>query len=77
LTVGYLVTRAVSVLRLSRREAWWKDAEILMLRHQLAGQPLSRRQGPGGIRLEDHRERLQRMEGRSASSRTGCPQTTR
>jgi hypothetical protein len=30
------VTRAVSVLGLSRREAWWKDAEILMLRHQLA-----------------------------------------
>jgi len=26
----------VSVLGLSRREAWWKDAEILMLRHQLA-----------------------------------------
>jgi len=24
------------VLGLSRREAWWKDAEILMLRHQLA-----------------------------------------
>ena len=33
----YLVaTRAVSVLGLSRRQAWWKDAEILMLRHQLA-----------------------------------------
>jgi hypothetical protein len=31
-----LVTRAVSVLGLSRREAWWKDAEILKLRHQLA-----------------------------------------
>src|ERR1700748_3182532 len=31
-----VMTRAVSVLRLSRREAWWKDAEILMLRHQLA-----------------------------------------
>ena len=31
-----VVTRAVSVLGLSRREAWWKDAEILMLRHQLA-----------------------------------------
>jgi hypothetical protein len=30
-----VVTRAVSVLGLSRREAWWKDAEILMLRHQL------------------------------------------
>jgi len=32
-----VVTRAVSVLGLSRREAWWKDAEILMVRHQLAG----------------------------------------
>jgi hypothetical protein len=31
-----VVTRAVSVLGLSRREAWWKNAEILMLRHQLA-----------------------------------------
>jgi putative transposase len=26
----------VSVLGLSRREAWWKDAEVLTLRHQLA-----------------------------------------
>ena len=24
------------LLGLSRRESWWKDAEILMLRHQLA-----------------------------------------
>jgi putative transposase len=31
-----IVTRAVSALRLSRQEKWWKDAEILMLRHQLA-----------------------------------------
>jgi putative transposase len=31
-----VVFRAVSVLDLSRRESWWKDAEILMLRHQLA-----------------------------------------
>jgi hypothetical protein len=31
-----VVTRAVAVLGLSRREAWCKDAEILMLRHQLA-----------------------------------------
>jgi putative transposase len=31
-----IVTRAVSMLGLSRREWWWKDAEILMLRHQLA-----------------------------------------
>jgi putative transposase len=30
-----IVTRAASVLGLSRREVWWKDAEILMLRHQL------------------------------------------
>jgi putative transposase len=34
--VFLVVTRAVSVLGLSRREAWWKDAEIVMLRHQLA-----------------------------------------
>jgi putative transposase len=31
-----IATRAVSLLGLSRREWWWKDAEILMLRHQLA-----------------------------------------
>jgi hypothetical protein len=31
-----IVSRAVSLLVLSRRESWWKDAEILMLRHQLA-----------------------------------------
>src|SRR6266480_1123251 len=31
-----IVSRAVPLLGLSRREAWWKDAEILMLRHQLA-----------------------------------------
>ena len=34
--VFLIVTRAVSLLRLSRRDEWWKDAEILMLRHQLA-----------------------------------------
>jgi putative transposase len=39
-----IVTRASSVLRLSRREAWWKDAEILMLRHQLA---VALREQPG------------------------------
>jgi len=31
-----IVSRVMSLLRLSRREAWWKDTEILMLRHQLA-----------------------------------------
>jgi hypothetical protein len=31
-----IVSRAVPVLGLWRRESWWKDAEILMLRHQLA-----------------------------------------
>jgi len=31
-----IVSRAMSLLRLSRREAGWKNAEILMLRHQLA-----------------------------------------
>jgi hypothetical protein len=32
-----IVTRAVSVLGLSRREAWWKDAEIRAPRTQLEG----------------------------------------
>jgi hypothetical protein len=27
-----IITRALSLLGLSRREWWWKDAEILMLR---------------------------------------------
>jgi putative transposase len=31
-----VVSGVMSLLRLSRREGWWKDAEILMLRHQLA-----------------------------------------
>src|ERR1019366_5514934 len=31
-----IVTRAVSLLGLSQREVWWKDAEILILRHQRA-----------------------------------------
>jgi hypothetical protein len=31
-----VVSRVMSLLRLWRRESWWKDAEILMLRHQLA-----------------------------------------
>ena len=31
-----IIFRVVSLLRLSRRESWWKDAEILILRHQLA-----------------------------------------
>jgi hypothetical protein len=38
-----IVARAVSLLGLSRREWWWKDAEILMLRHQLA---VAQRQRP-------------------------------
>jgi putative transposase len=31
-----IASRALSLLRLSHRESWWKDAEILMLRHQLS-----------------------------------------
>lgn len=34
--VFLVVSRLMSLLRLPRRESWWKDAEILMLRHQLA-----------------------------------------
>ena len=39
-----IVSHAVSLLGLSRREAWWKDAEILMLRHQLG---VAGRERPG------------------------------
>jgi hypothetical protein len=34
--VFLVVSGVMSLLRLSRRESWWKDAGILMLRHQLA-----------------------------------------
>jgi hypothetical protein len=34
----------VSLLGLSRRESWWKDAGILMRRHQLA---VAEREHPG------------------------------
>jgi len=34
--VFLIVSRAVPQLGLSRRESCWKDAEILMLRHQFA-----------------------------------------
>jgi hypothetical protein len=35
-----VVSRAVSLLGLSRRESWWKDAEILVLRHRPYARPL-------------------------------------
>jgi uncharacterized membrane protein YecN with MAPEG domain len=34
--VFLVVSRVVSLLGLSRRESWWKDAGILMLWHRLA-----------------------------------------
>ena len=48
-----IVTRAVSVLGLSRREAWWKDAEILMLRHQLAVALRERPRAPARLTWPD------------------------
>ncbi len=44
-----IVTRAVLALGLSRREAWWKDAEILMLRHQPAVALRERPRAPGPV----------------------------
>ena len=42
--VFLVVSRVMSLLRLSRRESWRKDAEILMLRHQLV---VAQRERPG------------------------------
>ena len=47
-----IVSRAVSLLRLSRRESWWKDAEILMLRHQLSVAHRGQDRGGEGVDLE-------------------------
>ena len=47
------VSRAMSLLRLSRREEWWKDAEILMLRHQLAVALRERPRAPARLTWPD------------------------
>jgi len=43
----------MSLLGLSRREAWWKDAEILMLRHQLSVALHERPQAPTRLTWPD------------------------
>ncbi len=43
----------MSLLRLSRREDWWKDAEILMLRHQLAVALRERPRAAAGLTWPD------------------------
>ena len=48
-----MVTRAVSLLGLSRRAWWWKDAEILMLRHQLAVAERERPRAPSRLTWPD------------------------
>ena len=47
------VSSAMSLLRLSRREDWWKDAEILMLRHQLAVTLRERSRAPARLTWPD------------------------
>ena len=50
----------VPLLRLPRRESWWMDAEILMLRHQLLAIPVRAAAGPfaAGYKAMDSRESL-------------------
>ena len=48
-----IVSSAMSLLRLSRREDWWKDAEILMLRHQLAVTLRERSRAPARLTWPD------------------------
>jgi transposase len=47
------ISSAMSLLRLSRREDWWKDAEILMLRHQLAVALRERPRAAAGLTWPD------------------------
>ncbi len=47
------VSSAMSLLRLSRREDWWKDAEILVLRHQLAVALRERPRAPARLTWPD------------------------
>jgi hypothetical protein len=56
-----IVTRAVPLLGFSRRERWWKDAEILMLRRQLA---VAERKQP---RAYTQQERPGRWDGSGSS----------
>jgi hypothetical protein len=48
-----IASRVVSLLGLSRRESWQKDAEILMLRHQLAVALRERPRAPAQLTWPD------------------------
>ena len=43
----------MSLFRMSHREEWWKDAEILMLRHQLAVALRERPRAPARLTWPD------------------------
>jgi putative transposase len=47
------VSSVMSLFRLSRWEEWWKDAEILMLRHQLAVALRERPRAPATLTWPD------------------------
>jgi transposase len=47
------VSSVMSLFRLSHREEWWKDAEILMLRHQLAVALRERPRAPARLTWPD------------------------
>jgi hypothetical protein len=66
-----IVSLAMSLLRLSRREAWWKDAEILMLRHQLAVAQRERPRVHSRLTWPDRacRDAADRAPGRDAADR--------
>ena len=51
--IFFAISSAMSLLRLSRREDWWKDAEILMLRHQLAVALRGRPRAAAGLTWPD------------------------
>ena len=65
------VSGAMSLLRLSRREEWWKDAEILMLRHQLAVASRERPRAAARLTWQD-RAWLALLAGTVPTASPGC-----
>jgi hypothetical protein len=68
-----VVSRVVSLLRLSHQESWWKDAEILMLRHQLAVAERERPKARARLTWPDRALCVPRIPSAALTSRVARP----